>query len=132
MKRLIVVLLVAVFGFQSLAIVPAQAAMVSTGDVITGDSTLASDRDRLNALVQREDVRQEFRRQGVDPDEAAARVAALSDAEVAEITAKIDELPAGQSALGVIVGAVVLIFIVLLITDLLCLTSVFNFTRCAR
>lgn len=131
MKRLIVVLLVAVFGFQSLAVVPVQAAMVSTGDVIAGDSALASDRDRLNALMQREDVRAEFRRQGVDPDEAAARVAALSDAEVAEITAKIDELPAGQSALGVIVGAVVLIFIVLLITDLLCLTSVFNFTRCA-
>lgn len=131
MKRLIVILLVAVFGFQSLAIVPAQAAMVSTGDVLAGESSLMTDRDRLNALMQREDVRQEFRRQGVDPDEAAARVAALSDSEVAEISQRIDELPAGQSALGIIVGAVVLIFIVLLITDLLCLTSVFNFTRCA-
>lgn len=131
MKRLIVVLLVAVFGFQSLVVVPAQAAMVSTGDVLSADSSLMTDRDRLNALVQREDIRQEFRRQGVDPDEAAARVAALSDAEVAEISARIDELPAGQSAIGIIVGAVVLIFIVLLITDLLCLTSVFNFTRCA-
>lgn len=131
MKRLIVVVLVAVFAFQSLAVAPVQAAMVSTGEVIAGDSALASDRDRLNALMQREDVRAEFRRQGVDPDEAAARVAALSDAEVAEITAKIDELPAGQSALGVIVGAVVLIFVVLLITDILCLTSVFGFTRCA-
>lgn len=131
MKRLIVVLLVAVFGFQSLVVVPAQAAMVSTGDVLSADSSLMTDRDRLNALVQREDIRQEFRRQGVDPDEAAARVATLSDAEVAEISARIDELPAGQSAIGIIVGAVVLIFIVLLITDLLCLTSVFNFTRCA-
>src|SRR3546814_14836370 len=81
--------------------------------------------------MQREDIRQEFRRQGVDPNEAAARVAALSDAEVAEITARIDELPAGQSAIGVIVGAVVLILIVLLIPDLLCLTRVFNFTRFA-
>lgn len=132
MKRLIIVLIVAVFGFQSLAIVPAQAAMVSTGDVIHGDSSLSSDRDRLNALMQREDVRQEFRRQGVDPDEAAARVAALSDAEVAEITQRIDELPAGQSALGIIIGAALIIFIVLLITDILCVTSVFNFTRCAR
>lgn len=132
MKRLIAVLLAATFAFQSLIVVPAQAAMVSTGEVITSDSSLASDRDRLNALMQREDVRAEFRRQGVDPDEAAARVAALSDAEVAEITAKIDELPAGQSALGIIIGAVVLIFIVLLITDILCLTSVFGFTRCAR
>ncbi|HEY9548130.1 MAG TPA: PA2779 family protein [Kiloniellaceae bacterium] len=131
MKRLIVVFLATMLGLQSVAIVPAQAGLITTGEIIQGDASLASDRDRLNALMQREDIRQEFRRQGVDPNEAAARVAALSDAEVAEITARIDELPAGQSAIGVIVGAVVLIFIVLLITDLLCLTSVFNFTRCA-
>lgn len=132
MKRLIVTLLVTMLGFQSLVVVPAQAAMISTSDVIAADNSLASDRDRLNALMQREDVRAEMRRQGVDPDEAAARVAALSDTEVAQLTAQIDELPAGQSAIGVIVGAIVLVFLVLLITDLLCLTSVFNFTRCAR
>lgn len=132
MKRFLVFLLVAVLGFQSLAIVPAQAALVSTGEVIASDSSLTSDRDRLNALMQREEVRQELQRNGIDPDEAAARVAALTDAEVADVTARLDELPAGQSAIGVIVGAVVLIFIVLLVTDLLCLTSVFNFTRCAR
>ena len=132
MRRLIVVLLVVVFGFQSLAIAPTQAAMISTADIVAGDSSLASDRDRLNALIQREDVREEFRRQGVDPDEAAARVAALTDAEVADITARIDELPAGQNAIAVIVGAAVLVFLVLLLTDLLCLTSVFDFTRCAR
>ena len=132
MRRLIVVLLVVVFGIQSLAIAPTQAAMISTADIVAGDSSLASDRDRLNALIQREDVREEFRRQGVDPDEAAARVAALTDAEVADITARIDELPAGQNAIAVIVGAAVLVFLVLLLTDLLCLTSVFDFTRCAR
>lgn len=131
MKRFIILLLVAILGVQPVLLVPAQAAMVSTGDVLADDSSLTTDRDRLNALMQREDVRQEFRRQGVDPDEAAARVAALSDAEVAEITTKIDELPAGQSAIGVIIGAALLIFIVLLITDILCVTSVFNFTRCA-
>lgn len=131
MKRLIVVFLVAVLGFQSLVIVPAQAALVTTGDVIQGEESLMSDRDRLNALMQRDDVRAELRRQGVDPDEAAARVAALSDAEVAQISERIDQLPAGQNALGIIVGAAVLIFIVLLVTDILCVTSVFGFTRCA-
>lgn len=132
MKRFIVVLLVAVLGFQSLAVVPAQAAMISTGEVLEAEDSITADRARLNALMQRQEVRQELHRQGIDPDEAAARVAALSDAEVAEVTAKLDELPAGQNAIGVIVGAAVLIFIILLITDLLCLTSVFNFTRCTR
>lgn len=131
MKRFIILVLAVTLGLQSMLLVPAHAAMVSTGDAIAGDSSVATDRDRLNALMQREEVRQEMRRNGIDPDEAAARVAALSDAEVAEVTAKLDELPAGQSAIGIIVGAAVLIFLVLLITDLLCLTSIFNFTRCA-
>ena len=131
MKQIIVLLLVATLGLQSLALVPAQAAMVTTGEVIADNASAATDRDRLNTLMQREDVRQELQLQGIDPDEAAARVAALSDAEVARITAQLDELPAGQSALGIIVGAALVVFIVLLITDILCVTSVFNFTRCA-
>lgn len=131
MKRFIILVLAVTLGLQSMLLVPAHAAMVSTGDAIASDSSVATDRDRLNALMQREEVRQEMRRNGIDPDEAAARVAALSDAEVAEVTAKLDELPAGQSAIGIIVGAAVLIFLVLLVTDLLCLTSIFNFTRCA-
>ena len=131
MKRFIILLLAVTLGLQSMLLVPAHAAMVSTGDAIAADTSVATDRDRLNALMQREEVRQEMRRNGIDPDEAAARVAALSDAEVTEVAAKLDELPAGQSAIGIIVGAAVLIFLVLLITDLLCLTSIFNFTRCA-
>ena len=122
MKQIIVLLLVATLGLQSLALVPAQAAMVTTGEVIADNASAATDRDRLNTLMQREDVRQELQRQGIDPDEAAARVAALSDAEVARITAQLDELPAGQSALGIIVGAALVVFIVLLITDILCVT----------
>jgi len=131
MKRFIILLLAVTLGLQSMLLVPAHAAMVSTGDAIAADTSVATDRDRLNALMQREEVRQEMRRNGIDPDEAAARVAALSDAEVTEVAAKLDELPAGQSAIGIIVGAAVLIFLVLLVTDLLCLTSIFNFTRCA-
>jgi hypothetical protein len=66
---------------------------------------------------------------GVDPNEAAARVAALSDAQVREIAGQIDQLPAGQSAIGAVVGAIVIIFLVLLVTDLLGLTNVFPFVR---
>lgn len=132
MKRLIILVLAMTLGLQSVLLVPVHAAMVSTGEAIAADPSVATDRDRLNALMQREEVRQEMQRHGIDPDEAAARVAALSDAEVAEVTAKLDELPAGQSAIGIIVGAAVLVFLVLLLTDLLCLTSVFDFTRCTR
>src|SRR3546814_19974652 len=129
MNRVIVVFLATMLGLQSVAIVPAQAGLIATGDVIQGDVSLASDRDRLNALMQREDIRQEFRRQGVDPNVAAARVATLSAAEVSEIAARIDELPTGQSAIGGIVGGVVLILLLLLIPDLSLLTNVFTSTH---
>jgi hypothetical protein len=66
---------------------------------------------------------------GIAPQEAEARVAALSDEEVDKIAGRIDELPSGEGGLGVIVGAAVLIFIILLITDLIGLTSVFGFTK---
>jgi hypothetical protein len=82
--------------------------------------------------MAREDVRAELQKHGVNPDEAKARVAALSDAEIGQIAAKLNDLPAGQDAVGALIGALVTIFIILLITDILCLTSVFNFTRCVN
>jgi hypothetical protein len=66
---------------------------------------------------------------GVDAAEAKARVDAMTDAEVVEVAARLDHLPAGGSAVGAVIGAIVLIFLVLLITDLLGLTNVFPFVR---
>lgn len=108
----------------------AHAAMVTTEEVVSVDQA-QDERARLTDFLAREDVRQEMMALGVDPAEAEARVAALSDAEVANIAGKLGDMEAGQGV-GAIVGAIVLIFLVLLVTDLLCLTKVFNFTRCAR
>jgi len=103
-------------------------AMVSTDQVI-GEQAVASDRERVMDFMAREDVRKEFEALGVDPDEALARAAGMSDAEVREIAGRLDMMPAGQSAIGAIVGAFLIVFIVLLITDLLGLTDVFPFVR---
>ena len=119
------------FSMTLLPVGPAHAGMISTDRVIQQDR-VNSDRERVSAFIARDDVRKEFQKQGVNPDEAAARVAALSDAEIGQIADRLDSLPAGQDAAAAIIGAVVTIFIILLITDILCLTNVFNFTRCAR
>ena len=55
----------------------------------------ASDRERISALLAREDVRNELHRRGIDPEHAKARVAALTDAEARMVAAEIDTLPAG-------------------------------------
>ena len=88
-------------------------------------------RDRLGTLIQREDVQREFQANGVSPAEAQARVNAMSDEQVAELVNKLDSEPAGGDAAGALIGAALIVFLVLLATDILCLTHVFKFTRCA-
>jgi hypothetical protein len=106
----------------------AHAAMVTTDQAIEGQA-IASDRERVMQFMTREDVRKQMEVLGVDPDEAIQRAAGLSDSEVQEIAGRMDMLPAGKGAIGVIIGAAVLIFLVLLITDLLGLTDVFPFVK---
>jgi hypothetical protein len=106
----------------------ARAAMIPTDEVI-GEQAASGERDRVEAFLLRDDVRAQMAALGVDGDEAALRVAGLSDAEVQQIAGYLDELPAGEGAVGSIIGAAVLIFLVLLLTDLLGLTNVFPFVR---
>jgi hypothetical protein len=115
----------------------AQAALISThqlmGDQIVGDQVpgdrAQGERHKVDAFLQRQDVRDQMVAFGVDPAEAASRVASLSDREIHQIAGQIDRLPAGQGVLVALIGAAVLIFLVLLITDLLGLTHVFPFVR---
>lgn len=121
---------VALAMFLNLGVLPAaQAAMVPTDQVID-KSSVANDRERVKSFLAREDVQRQMETLGVDPDNAAARVASLSDTEVQQIANKLDELPAGQDAIGTILGVLVFILIVLLITDILCFTSFYPFTKC--
>ena len=106
----------------------AQAEMVSTGAAVT-KYLEETNRTSLLSELQKEEIRSEFLRLGVDPDEAQARLEALSDAEVAMLLEQIDTNQAGG---GSLIGALLTVFIILLVTDLLCLTKVFKFTRCAR
>jgi hypothetical protein len=119
------------FATSVVPIGPAYAALVPTENLIAAHE-ISADRETVASFMAREDVQNELIKYGVDQNEAALRVVALSDQEVRDIAARIDELPAGQDAGTAIISAAVTIFIILLITDLLCLTSVFNFTRCAR
>lgn len=100
---------------------PAQA------DLLATDAAL--DRQRVAGLLERADVQAQLRAYGVDPAEARTRAAALSDAEAAQLVSNIDQLPAG--GIGII-GAILVVFLVLLLTDILGLTKVFPFTKPMR
>ena len=104
--------------------VPSYAAMLSTDAALAAGS-----RERAMTLLQRADVRQRLEAYGVRPADVQARIAALSDEEAAQLAADIDRLPAGGADL---IGAIVIVFIILLITDILGYTKIFPFTRSAR
>ena len=104
----------------------AKAGMIDTGSIVTL-ARQENDRARVMAFLDRQDVQQVMEQQGVAAEEARQRVAVLSDDEVRQIAQAMDQLPAGGDGLGVIIGAAVLIFIILLITDIAGLTHVFSF-----
>ncbi|PIW49243.1 MAG: hypothetical protein COW18_05880 [Zetaproteobacteria bacterium CG12_big_fil_rev_8_21_14_0_65_54_13] len=110
----------------------AEAAMVGTDQIIQQQSH-GQEREKIIAFLDRAEVQQELQNQGVVLQDARARVANLSDTEVQLLSGKIDQLPAGAGgAVGVIIGAAVFIFVVLLITDILGLTNVFSFVHPIR
>ena len=107
----------------------AQAALVSTEEVarLATVERAESGHARLAAALARTEVRAEMERLGVDPALAGERIAALTDEEADRLAAQIDSAPAGG-----IIGAILLVFFVLLVTDILGLTKVFPFTRSTR
>lgn len=117
-----------VFTLAHVPVTPASAGMVST-DRIVGQHQAEEARATVGAFLAREDVTQELRAMGVDPKEAQARVATLSDAEAVQLADRIEDMPAGQGVLGGLIFAGLFIFLVLLITDLLGFTHVFGFTN---
>lgn len=104
----------------------AHAALVGTEAVVQAAAQAQHQRERLQGLLARADVQEKLVALGVDPAQVQARVDALTDEEAGRLAKQMDEMPAGGDSL---IGALVLIFLVLLITDLLGLTDVFPFTK---
>ena len=102
--------------------------MVPTDNIIYQNKAQKA-RDHLQSLISREDIRKSLVSQGINPDEAKARVDSLSDIEAITVANQIEQLPAGGGAIGAILGAAVIVFLVLLLTDILGYTDVFPFVK---
>ena len=112
--RAVFILMIALGVFISLPHPSALAALVPTGSALDPQSGMDS-REKLRQFLAREDVRAALVAHGVDPAEADARVAGLTDSEIAQIADRIDELPAG----GILGLAIAVLLIVLLIVVIL-------------
>jgi hypothetical protein len=109
----------------------ASAALVTTEQVAASEGvhSATAQRDYVNQTLARADVAAGLAERGVSVEQARARVAALTDDEVATVARTLDTAPAGASD---VLGVIVTIFVVLLITDILGFTKVFPFTRSIR
>jgi hypothetical protein len=106
---------------------PVHAGMIGTDSLAT-----AGDRERIGAMLERAEVRAGLEAYGVSPADVKARVAAMTDQEIGQLAGQLDRLPSGGSTGGDILFVALVVFLVLLLTDILGLTKVFPFTRSAR
>lgn len=104
-------------------------AQMASTEVLFKHSVKVSPKEKVIQFTAREDVAKILGQMDVDPKMIEERVASMTDDEVSEIAYQIDTLPAGGSS---IIGAVVFVFVLLLVTDILGFTKVFNFTRTVR
>jgi hypothetical protein len=103
----------------------ASATVIGTQDFLAAKAASTSatgDLARVRAALQRSDVQQQLQALGVSPAQAEARVAALTDQELASMADGLEQLPAGGDGLGLI-GAV---FVVLLILELTGVIDIFK------
>ena len=99
----------------------ARAELVGTLQAVEA-TTRAQDLATVNAALARDEVRAQFAALGVDPAQVDARVAALTDAELRQLSTQMADLPAGADALAVL-GVV---FLVLLILELVGVIDIFK------
>jgi len=86
-------------------------------------------RSHIQSVIAREEVRNILIGQGVNIEEAKNRISSLSDAEAIRLANEIDQLPAGGDAWSALIVASLIVFFVLLVTDIVGYTDVFPFVK---
>lgn len=107
-------------------------AQMASTEALFEHTVTVSPKEKVMQFTAREDVTKVLVQMDVDPKMIEERVASMTDEEASKIAHQIDTLPAGASAAGSLIGAVVFVFVLLVITDILGLTKVFKFTRSIR
>ena len=86
-------------------------------------SSIAS--SNCKSALASDELKQQLEGLGVDTEQLNDRIASLTPEEIQQLNAELEVQPAGG-----ILGVLLTVFIVLVVTDLLCATDVFHFVRC--
>ena len=123
MKRILVAFLILSVAF--LGSVQAAPTLITT-EQVAAVADVQKDRALVMETFRRPELQAKWQEFGVSFKDAQARVAALTDQEVYALARQIETAPAGGMD---VLGFVLVIFIVLLITDIMGFTSVFPFVK---
>ncbi len=118
--------LICLFGLGSH--MPASRAAIIGTEAVAAANQIQYERNHLNQLLDRDDVKSYLRTQGVEPASVQARVDSLTDAEVHALAGRLDQYPAGEG-FGTLLTVAFLVFLTLLITDILGYTDIFPFVN---
>jgi hypothetical protein len=106
----------------------ANASMIGTEQSLKEDKHPLK-REVLKNMLERKEIQEKLILYGVNSDNARVAVDSLTDDEILELAQKMDELPSGGNGVGALVGAALIVFLVLLITDILGYTDIFPFVK---
>lgn len=129
--RIVTAALTAMLLLSATTVAQVAAAEVVTTEMMLQERRIASERT-VSTFFERSEVASQLARLGLSAEEATTRLSALSDEEVAYLAQTIDDAPAGGDALSTVVVAIVFLFVLLLVTDIIGFTKVFPFTRSIR
>lgn len=96
-------------GTLLMSMASAQAAMVSTSEIL-----LQSERTQLVNMLERKDVQQQLIELGVDPESSLKRVEQMTGEELAQLNGQISVLPAGAGIRTVDLLLIIILIVVLL------------------
>lgn len=100
----------------------AQASMINSSAQAAAEQGQFN-RDQIQQMFASQSVQDQLISMGVDPEQAAQRIAALSDSEIQTLNDKMSELPKGG-----ILGLIGAVFVVLLVLEITGVIDIFKKT----
>ena len=117
--------------FMMVMLTPCQTVMAKmiSAQAVLDSERVSEARAFVNSVLAREDVQAALVAQGIDVHEAMLRTQALSDAEILAVAERMETLPAGGSTGETILIISVIVFVILLVTDIMGYTDIFPFVK---
>ncbi len=105
-------------GYVQAGFIPTTALINANGESYTQSS--------LQTALASEQLQQQLITMGVDVEQLSDRIGSLTPNEISQLNNQLDQQPAG----GGIIGILLTIFIIFIVTDMLCATNIFSFVKC--